>query len=205
MKSNMLTMTLSLTAIACCMGLALGLVHKFTAEPIAMQQEAQRAEALEAVLPLTEGAAFGEPEEITVNGDSRPVTLYPAIGPDGSLLGASIQTWTVDGFSGEIIVMAGIDAEGRITGYRVLQSGETPGLGDKASQWFQADTEAGASGHTRSIIGTSAPLKVTKDGGTIDGITAATITSRAFLDAINRARSAWEIYASGADEGTLQH
>jgi len=202
MKSNLLTMVLSLTAISCCMGLALGLVHEYTSEPIARQQEALRTEALEAVLPMPEGAKFGAPLEITVKGDNRPVTVYPAISNDGNTLGAAIQTWTTDGFSGEIIVMAGINAEGRITGYKVLQSEETPGLGDKAAYWFQGDKADGtdgttaASGHSRGIIGTSSPLKVSKDGGTVDGITAATITSRAFLGAINRARSAWDIYAS---------
>ncbi len=202
MKSNMLTMTLSLTVIACCVGAALSLVHDITAEPIAMQQQALRDDALRAVMPLPEGASFAPAVDITVDGDSRPVALYPAISADGSLLGAAIETWTLDGFAGEITVMAGIDAKGRITGYRILQSGETPGLGDKAAYWFQAENRTGevdaASGasarHGRSIIGSTAPLAVSKDGGAIDGITAATITSRAFLGAINRARAAWDAY-----------
>lgn len=206
MKSNLLTMTLSLTAIACCMGAALGLVHQCTAEPIARQQEALRLSSLEEVLPLPEGAYFQEPVEITVEGDNRPVALYQAITPDERTIGAAVQTWTAEGFAGDITVMAGIDADGRITGYKVLQSGETPGLGDKASYWFQAeapvDGSDGASGatsrHSRSIIGTSKPLKVAKDGGTVDGITAATITSRAFLDAINRARKAWDAHKSAS-------
>lgn len=202
MKSTLTTMTVSLTAIAIAVGAALSLVHDLTAEPIARQQEAIRNQALEAVMPLPDGARFGDPAEIYVDGDSRCVTLYPAVSADGRLLGAAIETWTLDGFSGEILVMAGIDAEGRITGYEILQSSETPGLGDKAAYWFKAESDAGAvdanSGasarHGRSIIGSAKRLKVAKDDGTIDGITAATITSRAFLGAINRARAAWESY-----------
>lgn len=197
MKSNIFTMTISLTTIACAMGLALGLVHKYTAEPIALQQEKTRTEALEAVLPLPEGGRFGQPKEITVDGDKRPVTLYPAESANGEPLGAAVETWTMDGFSGEITVMVGFDAKGKVTGYKVLQSSETPGLGDKASYWFQSDGESvdgisSASTRSKSIIGTTGPLKVSKDGGSVDGITAATITSRAFLGAINRARVAYE-------------
>ena len=72
--------------------------------------------------------------------------------------------------------------------YSVLQHAETPGLGAKLQEWFRADK------NKQSVLGRTIPdggLKVTKDGGDVDAITAATISSRAFLDAVNRAYSAF--------------
>lgn len=192
MKSNLATMAASLTLIAAAMGAALGLVHDITAAPIEAAKEKATTEALESVLPADcHGLEIGKPEKITIDGDAKPVTLYAVHSPEGKLIGAAVESWTMDGFSGEITVMAGFDANGAISGYRVLQSAETPGLGAKADAWFR-DTQAG-----RSIIGTTQPLAVSKDGGQIDAITAATITSRAFLGAINRARAALQIYTTG--------
>lgn len=68
-------------------------------------------------------------------------------------------------------------------GYAIRQTSETPGLGIKASEWFQK-------GGRGDIIGKDpkdAGFKVTKDGGDIDAITASTITSRAFLKAVEQA------------------
>lgn len=183
MKSTFATMTATLALLAAALGAALGLVHDATAGPIAAAREKEKTEALESVLPSSAaGFTIGEGEEVTAPGDSRPVVLYPVTAPDGSLAAAAVETWTMDGFSGEITVMAGFSADGTLTGYRILQSAETPGLGSKAQDWFT------------SIIGTNAPLKVKNDGGDVDAITAATITSRAFLGAINRARSAFNTY-----------
>ena len=84
--------------------------------------------------------------------------------------------------------MAGFDADGRLTGYRVLSHAETPGLGAKMDTWFQTD----------KVIGTDTDIAVRADGGDIDAITGATITSRAFTDAINRARHAFNDYNHGS-------
>lgn len=195
MKSTITTMAVSLTLIAGCMGAALGLVHRLTAEPIAQAEAKARTDALEEVLPPVRGLEIGEAEQVQLPGDAMPVDVYRA-SLDGRLCGVAVETWTMDGFSGEIRVMVGFDASGRISGYKVLQSSETPGLGDKAAEWFAGSGVDAATGATaknsRSIIGTSKPLKVSKDGGDIDGITAATITSRAFLGAVNRARQAFD-------------
>lgn len=200
MKSNMLTMVASLTLIAGGMGALLGVVHDATAEPIAKAQELAKAQALEAVLPPMDNGMTKDPIEITVEGDTRPVQLYPAF-DNGNPCGAAVETWTMDGFSGEITVMVGFNANGEISGFKVLQSAETPGLGAKADEWFRSEVvndepSTGATAkNKRSIIGTKGELKVSKDGGQIDGITAATITSRAFLDAVNRARRAYNQYS----------
>ena len=106
----------------------------------------------------------------------------------GEFVGAAVESNTKKGFSGEIKVIVGFDKEGKLLNYSVLQHAETPGLGAKMQEWFSTDK------NKQSVLGRSlsaGPLKVTKDGGNVDAITAATITSRAFLDAVNRAYSAF--------------
>jgi len=90
----------------------------------------------------------------------------------------------VDGFGGKMIVMVGFAEDGTILGYKVLEHQETPGLGDKAGQWFQNADKPG-----QNVVGRKATGKftVSKDGGDVDAITAATISSRAFLKAVNEA------------------
>ena len=81
-----------------------------------------------------------------------------------------------------------LHTEGKLCNYSVLQHAETPGLGAKMQEWFRTDK------NKQSIIGRKLDtngLKVSKDGGDVDAITAATISSRAFLDAVNRAYSAY--------------
>ena len=89
----------------------------------------------------------------------------------------------VDGFGGQFRVMVGFDAEGNILGYEILEHQETPGLGSHMEHWFKNADKPG-----QNIIGRKAgKLEVSKDGGDVDAITAATISSRAFLKAVNQA------------------
>ena len=106
---------------------------------------------------------------------------------DGQVVGAAVESFTNKGFSGEIRVIVGFDTEGKIKDYSVLQHSETPGLGSKMQEWFRTDR------NKQNVIGreVGSGLKVSKDGGDVDAITAATISSRAFLDAINRAYAAF--------------
>jgi len=89
-----------------------------------------------------------------------------------------------DGFGGVIRLMVGFDPEGRILGYEVLEQQETPGLGTHIVEWFKNESKPG-----QNIIGRQADgqFRVSKDGGNVDAITAATISSRAFLAAVNDA------------------
>ena len=95
--------------------------------------------------------------------------------------GTAIKITDPKGFGGALTVMVGLAPDGKILGYKVLESSETPGLGAKAQDWFQK-------GQKGDIIGKQAGnLTVSKDGGEVDAITASTITSRAFLRCINEA------------------
>ena len=117
--------------------------------------------------------------------------IYPAKS-GGEMVGAAVESFTKKGFGGEIKVIVGFDMDGKITNYSVLSHSETPGLGAKMQEWFS--TEKG----NQSVIGRKIDgkgLTVSKDGGDVDAITAATISSRAFLDAVNKAYTAF----SGTD------
>lgn len=182
MKST-LRLLVTLTLIAAAMGAILAWVHQLTAEPIAASMLNSKIEALTEVLPEFDNNPLATEEEKDVEGTH--MRIYTA-SLGGTETGKAVETRTTDGFSGEIVVMVGFGRDGAVTGYKILQHAETPGLGAKADKWF-----SDPSGH-RSIIGSRKELKVSKDGGEIDGITAATITSRAFLDAVNKARKAIE-------------
>ena len=97
--------------------------------------------------------------------------------------GIAIET-QADGFGGVIKLMVGFDKDGHILGYEVLEQQETPGLGTHIVEWFKNADKPG-----QNIIGREATgmFRVSKDGGDVDAITAATISSRAFLAAINDA------------------
>ena len=96
-------------------------------------------------------------------------------------------------------MLVGFDTEGNILGYTLLEHAETPGLGAKADQWFQK-------GQKGDIIGKSPaePLTVSKDGGQVDAITASTITSRAFLKAVNQAYNAYKVTPVDGKSGATE-
>ena len=97
--------------------------------------------------------------------------------------GVAIET-QADGFGGVIRLMVGFDPEGHILGYEVLEQTETPGLGTHIVEWFKNEAKP-----AQNIVGRQATGKfqVSKDNGDVDAITAATISSRAFLAAVNDA------------------
>lgn len=183
-------MFLSLTGICLVAGAILAGVNQFTTGPIAASKAAALEQAIKAVTPEFDNKPTEEAYmAATADGDSLKV--YPAK-KDGKFIGAAVESNTKKGFSGEIKVIVGFDVEGKLLNYSVLQHAETPGLGAKMQEWFHTDK------NKQSVLGrdlANGELKVSKDGGDVDAITAATITSRAFLNAINRAYSAY----SGAD------
>ncbi len=182
--TNMVVTLLAVTAIA---ATALGYVYDLTKEPIELAKIKAQNEAIKLVLPEfdTLGVSFKTLTE--EGGDS--LEIFPAyIGQE--LVGVAIKTYTKKGFSGFISVMAGIDKSGKFSGYQVLEHAETPGLGSKMQDWFDNKEKP-----NQNVIGKNPKtnkFEVSKDGGDIDAITASTISSRAFLDAMVRAYAAYE-------------
>ena len=194
-ESTLLNMVVVLTAVSVITGAALGYIYKITKEPIEQANIAAQESAIRMVAPEFDNSPSQESYEVTT-ADGLTVTVFPAT-KGGEPVGAAVRATSPNGFGGEIAVMVGFDNEGRILGYTILQHAETPGLGAKADKWFQKDGKG-------SVIGKNPGtdnLTVKKDGGDIDAITASTITSRAFLLAVNQAYQAYKSLPVDASTG----
>lgn len=187
--STLPNMIISLGSITIIAGALLGWMYSITKEPIEKQAILQQQLAIAAVAPPFNNNPEEDKWETSVNGDK--FTVYPAY-ENGVLTGAAVKGCSMNGFAGEIVVMCGFEADGTVKDYRVLQQSETPGLGTKMETWFR-DPEG-----ARSVIGknpSTVSFHVSKDkGGEIDGITAATISSRAFLETMRNAFEAYRNY-----------
>ncbi|MDL2264832.1 RnfABCDGE type electron transport complex subunit G [Parabacteroides sp. OttesenSCG-928-G07] len=187
LKSSLLNMLLSLTIVCVCAGGILATVNMYTSAPITLAKAAALETAIKNVTPPYDNNPLEEAyNAITSAGDS--LTIYPAT-MGGKPVGVAVESNSKNGFSGEIRVIVGFDTEGTIVNYSVLEHAETPGLGSKMEEWFRTEK------NNQSVIGrslSSGNLSVNKDGGDVDAITASTISSRAFLESINRAYSAYK-------------
>ncbi len=180
-KSTFANMVITLFLVTFIAATALGFVYSLTKEPIAVAKLAAQNEAIKKVLPEFDQLKPSFKVAPEPNADS--LEFFPAF-KNGKLSGMAVKTYTNKGFSGFISVMIGFDKAGVITGYEVLEHAETPGLGSKMDLWFKNEDKP-----KQNIIGKSpanTKFVVSKDGGDVDAITASTITSRAFLDAVTR-------------------
>ncbi len=181
-------MLLVLTGVAVVMGGILAFVNHLTEGPINEQKEKALADGIKAVM-VCDDLVVSKTDEVKQNdpkGKELVYIIYQIKDAQGNDLGAAVES-TTGGFGGDLKVLVGFDPEGKILGYTLLEHAETPGLGAKADKWFQK-------GQKGDIIGKSPaePLTVSKDGGQVDAITASTITSRAFLLAVNNAYNAYK-------------
>ena len=177
LESSFANMVIVLTIITVIAASCLGAMNNLTAEPIAASKKAKQEAAIKAVLP-----EFTSLEEDNVN-DQK---IFRAYNANSELVGIAIETAEL-GFGGNITTMVGIDANGTIVDYSLLQHAETPGLGSKLVDWFKVKSDI------RGADANKMPLNVSKDGGEYDAITAATISSRAFLNSINKAYETYQI------------
>lgn len=201
-------MVLVLVGVAVVIGAVLAWVNNITEKPIAEKAQQTLAAGIKEVMNSTD-IKVEDPDTVKmeIQGKESIFTIHNVYTTDGAYLGSAVESTTM-GFGGDLKVLVGFNAEGTILGYTILQASETPGLGAKADKWFQ---KAGKG----NIIGKSVAngdLKVSKDGGDVDAITASTITSRAFLKAVNQAYSAYQDNhaanakgADGASGASVQH
>ena len=177
LESSFANMVIVLTIITVIAASCLGAMNNLTAEPIAASKKAKQEAAIKAVLP-----EFTSLEEDNVN-DQK---IFRAYNANSELVGIAIETAEL-GFGGNITTIVGINANGSIVDYSLLQHAETPGLGSKLVDWFKVKSDI------RGADANKMPLNVSKDGGEYDAITAATISSRAFLNSINKAYETYQI------------
>jgi electron transport complex protein RnfG len=177
-ESTFRNMVLSLTLISLAASACLGFVYEFTKGPIELSNLNKKLEAIKVVVPEFNNNPNDEMYKLpTGEGDS--LEIYPAK-KDSVLVGYAINTYTKNGFSGNISLMAGFKPDGTIVNITVLEQKETPGLGTKMTEpkFKEQFNEKNPAQYM---------MKVKKDGGQVDAITAATISSRAFCDAVQRA------------------
>jgi len=187
-ESSLKNMLLSLTLIALVASLALALVNNVTKGPIEKVNQEKIANAVAKVLPAYKEYTIDTVTVETPKGDAQMVR-YTAVNEAGELVGKAIESFDDNGFGGRLSAMVGFDAEGNISGYEILASAETPGLGAKADQWFQKDGK----GNVIGLNPANDNITVKKDGGQVDAITGSTITSRAFCRLVATAYNAFQI------------
>ena len=184
LESSLLNMVLVLTGVAVIMGGVLAFVNHVTAGPIEEQKQLALEKGIKTVMQADNlTVTQTDTVKTNVNGKEQVYIVY------NNEKGAAVQSSTM-GFGGELKVLVGFDTDGYILGYTLLEHQETPGLGAKADPWFQK-------GQKGDIIGMNPgqkalDVKPVKGGqGDVDAITASTITTRAFLKAINQAYDAY--------------
>lgn len=184
-------MVLVLTGVTVVATALLAYVNELTKEPIAQANAKALSDAIQTVVPGFDNNPAEAPETVELGG--KEYTIYKAT-KGGEFIGSAVRS-TYNGFGGPLTVLVGFDKEGKIIDYSLLSHAETPGLGSKAADWFKK----GGKGDIVGINPGETELKVSKDGGQVDAITASTITSRAFLNAVN---NAYEAYAAGQGAST---
>ncbi len=178
-ESTFLNMVLTLVVVTLVAAGLLGSIFALTKEPIRLAELKKKNEAIQVVVPGFDNEPSQEVQKLFMDGD----TLYFYTARKGDeVLGTAVETFTNLGFNGEIRLMVGFAHDGSIMDIAVVKHGETPGLGDKM-QKEKSDFSVQFMGkHPEQF-----KLAVKKDRGDVDAITASTITSRAYCDAVQRA------------------
>ena len=174
--STLRNMVVSLLCVTVLSGSCVGGMYLLTRSKIALAEQEKQQAAIKAVLPDFDRL---EARQIEMPDGNGTLTAYTAYAQDVPV-GTAIQTFTKKGFAGEIRLMAGVLPDGTLYRVQVLQHAETPGLGSKM-------TDAKFAGQFENRHPDTFKLRVKKDGGDVDAITAATISSRAYCDALERA------------------
>lgn len=203
LQSNILNMALMLTLIAVVAAGLLAWVNNVTSGPIEEINNLAIENGIKSVILGDRDIQFTVEAPVEKDG----FVFHGVNDQNGNLIGTAVESTDRNGFGGALKVMVGFNPEGVILGYTVLEHSETPGLGAQADDWFRQSSEEaeeqsgivdvllGAPGKpgNHNIIGMNPGddmMTVSKDGGEVDAITASTITSRAFLRAVNNAYKA---------------
>ena len=181
-ESTLRSMSVCLTLVCLFCAALLGGIYVLTLDKINQEAVKKTNNAIALVTPEFDNEPSSESQTVSLDGED--ITVYPAK-KGGETVGYAVESFTSKGFSGTINIMVGFDMDGNIVGTSVISHAETPGLGAKMTEpAFYSQFEGKNPASFR--------LSVTKDGGDVDAITASTITSRAFCDAVDRAYRAFQ-------------
>ena len=196
LESSLKNMAIVLTGIAVVSGALLGYVNELTKGPIAEANAKALSDAIQLVVPGFDNNPAEAPESIELNGATYKI--YKAT-KEGKFIGAAVES-SANGFGGALNVLVGFDIDGNIIDYSLLSHAETPGLGSKAADWFKKGQKGDITGKNPG----KKALTVKNEEGEVDAITAATITSRAFLSAVNAAYAAFKMQNVDNTSGAIQ-
>lgn len=186
--SNFKNMFVALLAVTFVASAILGAVNEATKSAIIKADLEQQNLAIATILPPF--AYLGSSYKVLPAGEQDSLLFFPAFAKDSSCIGTAVKSYSKKGFSGLITVMVGFTTDGNVSGFKILEHKETPGLGSKMAAWFSDKNKP-----KQNVVGANPEITnftVVKDGGSIDAITAATISSRAFLESVKRAYAAWK-------------
>ncbi len=185
-KSDFKNMVIVLTTIAFVASAGVGAVNEVTKAPREKASAEKKAASLRLAIPEFDNDPLSESYEIPAG--EAILTCYPGK-KGGELVGTAVETFSDKGYGGPVRVLAGFLPDGTIYDTVVLEQKETPGLGDKMGR-----SKSDFSLQFKMKDPASFRLFVKKDGGDVDAITAATISSRAYCEAL---RLAYENYRKG--------
>lgn len=191
LNSNFITSIMVFVGISVLAAVVLTATYVFTKESINNVQLKKQLEVVYAVLPPFDHV---DSKPIVMNDGVETMKVYKAYAKNDEFIGAAVESSSNNGYRGHIDVMVGFNKAGVIVNYTVMEQNETPGLGSKMQEWFRTDYK------NQNIIGknpATANLIVSKEGGEVDAITSATISSRAFLFAV---RNAYFAFVSQLDQ-----
>ena len=180
---KILQLVVSLTVIAAVCAGVLATVNAVTKDRIAEIREQLAEKAAREV--MGDGVA-----DVAKSKLADGETLYAGADASGKTVAYALKGRSTQGYGGDVVLMVGLSPAMKIVTYRKLEASETPGLGSKlSSPEFMAQFKG---------MDASGDLRVKKDGGAIEAITSATITSRAVCGAINDARAKLSAHLAGA-------
>ena len=178
-ESTLKNMLIALMVITIVSGGVLGFVYSLTKPAIDQVEANKNLKAINEVLKSDVEIVKTETKEID------DLTYNLAFDAEGNFIGAAIKTYSKNGFGGKIELMVGMFSNGIINKVSILSQAETPGLGaNMVNDKFK--------GQFDGVDPKTFILKVKKDGGDVDAITAATISSRAVSEAIKKAADGFE-------------
>ena len=185
-ESTLFNMVSSLVVVTLVASTALGYVYELTKGPIAAAKLAKKIKAIDEVVVEYDNNPVDEMYKISMDDSQDSLEVYPAK-KGGKLVASAIRSYSPKGYGGNVWLMVGLLPDGNIQNISVLEHKETPGLGTKMNDDEFKSQFIGKNPSTFS-------LKVQKDGGDVDALTGATITSRAFGQAT---QLAFENYMKG--------
>ena len=179
-QSTLKNLLLTLFTVSIVSALVLGYTYELTKDPIEQAKTEKQKKAIQQVVTDFDNDPIADKYYLKTGNDS--IEAYPAI-KNNTLVATAVKTVSKKGFSGEVWLMVGFKPDGTIINISVLEHQETPGLGTKMD-------DENFKQQFRNKNPETFALKVKKDGGNVDAITAATISSQAFADAVEIAHKA---------------